>query len=246
MKQTSPRGIESYYEKTASYSLGRPSYSRDAIDFVVDRLQLLSSMHVADIGAGTGILTRALENRFRYVTPVEPNDEMRLALGQIAIKGTAEETNLPNESVDAIFAAQAFHWFNPALARKEFRRVLKESKPVILLWNDRQAPAESGAEQLDIIMKSLRSDYSPCLEANDEAIAQFYERQNVEKREFDNPFQLSKIALVAMVMSRSYAPRKGDAQFGDLLKTLEDLFDHYSSDGLFSLPYKTQVYWGWL
>src|SRR5690348_6041031 len=118
-------GVKSFSSKAVAYAKGRPHYAKEALDFVINQLGLNSSMCVADVGAGTGLLTRELATRFCDVIAVEPNEEMRNALGDSVVDGTAENTGLDDSSVDAVFAAQAFHWFNPFLARIEFQRILK-------------------------------------------------------------------------------------------------------------------------
>lgn len=241
-----PIGVQKFSSKSEAYIKGRPAYSSEGLDFIIRQVGLESSMVVADIGAGTGILTRDLESRFHKVIAIEPNDDMRSVLGPKALKGTAENTGLLNESVDAIFAAQAFHWFEPKMARTEFRRILKSPKPVILLWNERQTPSGSGAAALDSLMQSLRTQIAQALEANESAIQGFFESKVLNKAEFENPTFLDKDELQSMVLSRSYAPRKNEYGYRELIRELDSLFEKHAINGLFSVGYKTQIYWGYI
>ena len=76
---------------------------------------------VADIGAGTGTLTKHFLNQVQRIYAIEPNLELRHflkdALGcfpSVSIMGSsAENTGLRNNSVDLITVAQAIHWFEP-------------------------------------------------------------------------------------------------------------------------------------
>lgn len=239
-------GVSSFSLKTAAYVMGRPAYAEEAIDFALDQLRLNPAMVVADIGAGTGLLTHDLRSRFREVFAIEPNEEMRRALGPSSRNGTAESTGLGDSSVDAVFAAQAFHWFNPSLARSEFQRVLRGSKPVALFWNKRLSPAGSGALELDRIMTSLRSQAPQVLEADETALSQFFGTPSLQKEEFPHSQCLEQDSLTALVLSRSYAPRPGDPRYEPLRKSLEKLFLDNAVGGEFIVPYSTQVYWGWL
>ncbi len=56
----------------------------------------------------------------------------------ISIQGSAEHTFLPSNSFDVVSAGQPFHWFNPIEAKKEFKRILKRSGNVLLVWNRRE------------------------------------------------------------------------------------------------------------
>ena len=108
------------------YERGRPGWPPD----VVDVPRLLSSAKVLDLGAGTGKLTRLLVPAFRRVVAVEPQDAMRRVLEAVcpeaeAHAGNAAEIPLGDASVDAVFVAQAFHWFDNESALAEIARVLR-------------------------------------------------------------------------------------------------------------------------
>ena len=85
---------------------------------------------VLDLAAGTGKLTALLAERFASVVAVEPLPEMRAVLQRNvpevrAVTGTAERIPLDDALVDAVFVADAFHWFDSALAAHEIERVLR-------------------------------------------------------------------------------------------------------------------------
>jgi SAM-dependent methyltransferase len=53
-----------------------------------------------------------------------------------ALEAPAESIPLPDASVDAAFAGQAFHWFDPARALPELHRVIAPGAGgLALLWN---------------------------------------------------------------------------------------------------------------
>ncbi|MCX5977857.1 MAG: class I SAM-dependent methyltransferase [Coprothermobacterota bacterium] len=98
---------------------------------------------VADIGSGTGNVTRHLVGRVARAFAVEPDDAMRTQaerlLGAypsfISIAGAAEETTLLPRSVDLITVGQALHWFDLERAKREFDRILKPGGWLALLWD---------------------------------------------------------------------------------------------------------------
>ena len=112
------------------YERGRPGYPREAIDWVTRELPLDRRSVVVDLAAGTGKLTRDLTRRFDEVIAIEPLAAMREQLARAAptaraLEGSAERIPVPDASADAVFVAQAFHWFDPARALDELARVLR-------------------------------------------------------------------------------------------------------------------------
>jgi SAM-dependent methyltransferase len=124
-------GVAEEYEQT------RPSYP----PALLDALPLDADATVLDLGAGTGKLTRVLAERYRDVTAVEPLANMRAMLervvpGVTALAGSAERIPLDDGSVDGVFAAQAFHWFDKPVALPEIVRVLRPGGVFAIVWNE--------------------------------------------------------------------------------------------------------------
>lgn len=128
----------SFGEEAAAYERGRPSYPPEVIDWLLPS----GARDVLDLGAGTGKLTIRLVERGLGVVAVDPIPEMLEVLsGSLpdvpALLGTAEEIPLPDDSVDSVLVAQAWHWFDPERAVKEVARVLRPGGRLGLVWNTR-------------------------------------------------------------------------------------------------------------
>lgn len=128
----------SFGEEAAAYERGRPSYPPEAIDWLLPR----GAHDVLDLGAGTGKLTVRLVERGLDVVAVDPLPEMLEVLSRSlpdtpALLGSAEEIPLPDDSVDSVLVAQAWHWFDPERAIKEVARVLRPGGRLGLVWNTR-------------------------------------------------------------------------------------------------------------
>jgi SAM-dependent methyltransferase len=122
------------------YELGRPEWPDELLDLVVSELGLETNAIVLDLGAGTGKLTRSLVPRFSQVVAVEPDDAMRAVLEEVvpeaeALAGRGEAIPLGDESVDAVFTAEAFHWFAGDESVAEIARVLRPRGALVILWN---------------------------------------------------------------------------------------------------------------
>ncbi len=128
----------SFGSEAAAYERGRPSYPPEAIDWLLPP----GARDVLDLGAGTGKLTTRLVERGLDVVAVDPIAEMLELLSSAlpdtpALLGTAEQIPLPDNSVDAVLVAQAWHWFDLERAVAEVARVLRPGGRLGLVWNTR-------------------------------------------------------------------------------------------------------------
>ncbi|WP_308799249.1 class I SAM-dependent methyltransferase [Agromyces silvae] len=121
------------------YQASRPGYPVEAVAWLVG-----DAVTVLDLGAGTGKLTEALVALDRDVIAVDPVEEMLEELevrvpGVPRILGVAEEIPLDDDSVDAVVAGQAWHWFQSERALPEIARVLRPGGTLGLVWNSRDS-----------------------------------------------------------------------------------------------------------
>ncbi|MCD2193866.1 class I SAM-dependent methyltransferase [Actinomycetospora endophytica] len=121
-----------------AYDRLRPAPAPGALDQVLPP----GVRRVADLAAGTGLVTRAVLARpgAPAVVAVEPDPRMlaRLATttpGALAVRGVAEAIPLASGSMDAVLASSAWHWFDPPVATAEIARVLRPGGVLGLLWS---------------------------------------------------------------------------------------------------------------
>ncbi|HEY0614807.1 MAG TPA: class I SAM-dependent methyltransferase [Candidatus Elarobacter sp.] len=114
------------------YERGRPGWP----DRVAEVAELPRDAAVLDLAAGTGKLTRVLVRHFARVTAVEPDDALRALIADAeTLAGAAESIPLPDASVDGVFCAEAFHWFDAPRAVAEIARVLRPGGFVVVCFN---------------------------------------------------------------------------------------------------------------
>jgi SAM-dependent methyltransferase len=135
------------------YERGRPGWPAA----VVDVPGLESGCSVLELGAGTGKLTRLLVPAFARVVAVEPAAAMRRLLVECcpeadAHAATAQQIPLADHSVDAIFAAESFHWFHDERALTEISRVLRPSGALVLMWNLPGGPWEPSTAEAERLL----------------------------------------------------------------------------------------------
>src|SRR2546421_1005746 len=135
-----PRAERAFGSEADAYERHRPGWPADGVSWALRHLALGADAEVVDLAAGTGKLTRELIPMVRRVIAVEPSADMRRALAALVpdaevLDGTAEALPLPDASVDAIFAAEAFHWFATREAVREIARVVRPGGGLGLMWN---------------------------------------------------------------------------------------------------------------
>lgn len=237
-----------FSDRATDYVKYRPSYPAAAIEAILAGLGEPSQLTAADIGAGTGISSRLLAERGVRVLAIEPNAEMRQAAApHILVEfrdGTSEATNLPDQSLDLVVCFQSFHWFNPVLTLPEFRRILKPSGRLAVVWNlrDRADALTQGYTQ---IVKSASKSYPA--EKHDRAIEPLLasaDFTDVRSIEFANRQDLDLAGLIGRAQSSSYMPNSGPP-LQKLISDLTELYQAHCGDrGFVSLVYKTIVYLG--
>jgi len=228
----------SFGAEAAAYERGRPSYPPEAIDWLLP-VSGSDVLEVLDLGAGTGKLTTRLVERGLDVVAVDPIPEMLELLSSSlpdtpAMLGTAEEIPLPDDSVDAVLVAQAWHWFDPERAVKEVARVLRPGGRLGLVWNNRD-------ERLGWVKDLggiIGHEVDPFAQAA-ELPAPF---TDVERQQVEWTSYLTPQALIDLVASRSYCITSPERVRTQTLERVRELLATHPAlvnvSGL-ALPYVT-------
>jgi len=240
--------------RAQSYHRFRPGYPEEIITFLKRACKLSPGGPVADFGAGTGIFTRLLLDKGMRVFAVEPNEAMRKTLrreikgaGVIIVDGKAEESNLPDQSICAVCAAQAFHWFEPEQTRREWLRILKPPGMVALIWNERDKHATPFLRGYEALLQKHCPEYAGrrCGYADDEAVRAFFAPQVFHKATFPNRMKLNKEGVFGLLHSSSYVPLPDSAAYIPLRAEAEALFEeHKDAAGEVEFLYRCSLYYG--
>ena len=246
---STPDHAERFTDRADDYAAHRPSYPEACIDAMLRGMGTPGMLAVADVGAGTGIMARLIAVRGPLVVAIEPNGAMREkaeAHERVLMEdGTAEATGLKDGSVDLVVCAQSFHWFDPSAAFAEFRRVLKGTGRLALVWNEVDATTEIGAGYREIL-DGLATDETPRVRygAQEDPFAVTKLFDDVRKAAFPLEMRHSRDGLIGRALSASYAPKAG-AGHEELVSRLGDLHTvHADGAGEVGLPYVTTVWMG--
>ncbi len=243
-----------FSDRVDDYVKYRPSYPEEIINYLEDLNILQGKSIIADVGSGTGILTKLFLDHGNKVYGIEPNTEMRIA-GENFLKefdnfqsiiGSSENTNLPDHSIDLITAGQAYHWFNVEETAKEFKRILKDRNKdnIILIWNTR-TEIKPFNKELEELIKKYSKDYNQVSQTQDKNKAKnIFFNKEFKKKIFPNNQILSFEALLGRLQSASYMIKKNDFKYEQFYDELSKLFHKHEKNGFIILEYETEVFYG--
>jgi SAM-dependent methyltransferase len=238
-----------YSSKAEKYARYRWDYAPQAIQAVFDIARITRASSVADIGAGTGILTRHFAVRAGRVWAVEPNPEMRrlaekalqLHAACLVIDGSAEATTLPDHAVDLIAVAQAIHWFDPEPTRAEFLRILKPGGWLAVLRNygtdDRLGKATDG-----LLTPENGVDFSRVARPPDKKPAGFYYgRDAFQPMTFPFSYRQNWEEFIGAQLTASYVPDEDHPLYTAFESAARRVFEEFSTDGWLEVRGETEL-----
>lgn len=237
-----------FSNKSEDYAKGRPSYPIEILNKLTE-LGIGKNSTIADVGAGTGLLTNMLCRLGGKVFAVEPNPQMINECKKYCSDNTnieyicasAEKTYIKENSIDVITIAQAFHWFDKELCKVEFKRILKENGYVITIWNSLEEDNNFEREYMNIIHQfEIKSTAGNLYFNPDKEKFQFF-GQDFIKIFYDNYQIVTLESLISNALSISYTPSKLDSEYTRFVRQLNNLFIKYQENGKVTFHYKTEI-----
>ena len=242
-----------FSSRVQNYIQFRPGYPVEIIPALQLEIGLKPDDTIADIGSGTGLSSKLFLENGNTVYGVEPNEPMRKAAEGFlneysnfkSIHGSSEATTLPNNSIDLIVCAQAFHWFDRTRTKLEFQRIAANEAHLCLIWNDRN--------ETDIFMQAYEKlimeysiDYTKISHRNisPEIIQDFYTPHTFNKFTFHHEQQFNLEGLIGRIISSSYMPNTSDKNFPQLKNAITHLFNSYKQNETVTFAYNTFLYIG--
>lgn len=242
-----------FASKVADYIASRPGYPDALFDVLGQKSALRHGATVADIGAGTGLLTQGLLTRGYRTIAVEPNPAMRAACdfhcgtfaGYRSMEGCAESIPLDAGSVDLVTAAQAFHWFEVERARAECLRVLAPHGRVALIWNDRVSSDPLHVE-LDRVFAEFGGAKRSALVTHEDRsdVPRFFGGAPVEALSWPHEHRIGEEGLACLAFSRSYMPDRATPDGQAAAVQLRRVFDRFQADAAVTVRYRTILIFG--
>jgi SAM-dependent methyltransferase len=247
--------VNRFSSRVENYAKYRPGYPPGILEILKLACGLTEQSLIADIGAGTGLLSDVFLKNGNSVFGIEPNELMRAKAESLlkdfprftSVAATAENTTLPDRSIDFITAGQAFHWFDRKAAKQEFARILKPDGWVVLIWNARRLNATAFLRDYEALLLRYSRDYPVVRHENiEDGIEGFFEPQPLVSASLDNVQRLDFLSLKGRLCSSSYAPEESDSNFDRMLSDLHDIFSVHNENGIVNFEYDTRIYYGHL
>lgn len=225
------------------YDAARPDYPAEAIDYFVSTFDLGGTTRALDLGAGTGIFTRQVLPFVATVTAVDPSASMRNTLraltpGIEVLEGSDVDIPLESGSVDVVFVAQAFHWFDAPRALAEIHRVLVPHGGLGLIWNERDESVDWVAELSRAMQWDTKQPYVVGTDFTD--IVERGPFGSVERATFAHEQTLSRQGLYNRVLTTSYISAMATSERDALMTNVTRVIDRL--DEPIVLPYVTTAY----
>lgn len=247
-----------FNNKAALYATNRPSYSPHVLEYLQQDLGLSPTALGADIGCGTGQLTKILSGYFDLVYAVEPNDSMMKECQKclydykniLYVCHSAENTKINDNKLDYITVAQAFHLFYNAETLRELKRILKPNGCLIIIYNMKNHSSNLFLKNEEVLLKHCplyRRDFH-ATEFEYDSFRDCFTEDSYQYRYFlnDNTEYLDYDTFINRTLSASYAIQKCNPSFPAFVKDLTGVFADFSVNHRVKMELSTVIYSGCL
>ncbi|WP_066319553.1 class I SAM-dependent methyltransferase [Bacillus sp. FJAT-29814] len=242
-----------------SYARAREDIPTSLMESLLIRNINFEGKKVADIGAGTGALTRKIAMRKGDVVGIEPSPELLERAKALNItknytipyrQGTAESTGLEDFKFDIVTVMRAWHWFDREQAIDEIKRILKPKGTLLVIESGFLTEPTVVQKTFDMLSKYAAGGLKPAgskVEAkrriNGFPVEWFEEWQSsgLELRDFyklEYAVSFTKQAWVDRVESVSWLAGLEEPVRKQALK---DLFQYLQDDEPYVIPHDCNV-----
>ncbi len=243
--------------KAAEYAKYRVDYPERVIAAALQSVGLVRDDVIADLGSGTGMLSRWFLERGNRVFGVEPDDGMRRVAEETlrgfgdsftSVDGTAERTSLGDSSVTVVVAGNAFHYFDARAARAEAERILQPGGRVLIVGHDGASEPNDFMQAYLGFIASVHSIpeawafHAPGRSAR--AMETFFAGSRFHEEDMgDHTFSLTLDGLRGRFLSTSGAPTEGDPRRPAAIAELTEVFRRFEHDGTVTFQLRWRYVW---
>ena len=223
-----------HMNKADSYDIGRPHYPQMFFEYL-DEIGVPRNSAIADIGSGTGKITKMFLERGYKVFALELDKDMVRILRKntngfpqcTIIERAAENTGIPDDSADLMFCGNSYMWFDRSAVIPEFRRIVRSSEHHNIVIAQLGAGDNTYDNEILEINKKIVKPGSTAAPNNSPPFQQGMFRDKV----FDYTVYQDFNEMLHGFLSASYAPSADDDCFELYCGNLKELFERYSFNG---------------
>ncbi|WP_017604833.1 class I SAM-dependent methyltransferase [Nocardiopsis alkaliphila] len=240
-----------------NYRIHRPDYPAQAMEVLREYVHDGATdawphpRLLLDVGAGTGISTRALRSAFGpdpRVVGVEPGHDMRRTAseeeGVEYVDARAEEIPFPDASGALVLAAQAVHWFDRPAFYAEAVRLLLSGGALAVINNDRELVDSAFIDDHETLLERYSPGYDRHYRSYD-LVGELNATEGLSgaiEHTFGWVRELTSEGYLGMAMSSSKmaaaAREIGERRLRAELRTIAD---RHFPDGRVRVPYTTRL-----
>ena len=226
---------DTHVDKAESYDIGRPNYPESFFDYLYKEIGMSDKSVIADIGAGTGKITKKFLERGNKVFAVEPDKNMmkilKTNLSQftncVPLESTAENTGILSNSIDFIFCGNSYMWFNRNDVIPEFQRIIRDCKSQNIIIA-RLGPGDNIYSKEFLEINNRFSKPVSSIQPNNSA---FFANDMFVSETFNYTLHQGFDEFLHGCLSASSSPNIGDNNYEEYCLSLKKLFDKYSTNG---------------
>ncbi|MDC3096458.1 methyltransferase domain-containing protein [Alphaproteobacteria bacterium] len=235
------------YSKRAKTYDERSDYSKKAINELFEKINCNKGKKVADIGAGTGKLTKILLEMSLEVIAIEPNSNM-LEYGKKNTKNfdvtwlqrNAEKMDLNDNSYHAVFFGSSFNVVDTEKALKETHRILKPKGWFVCMWNHRDISNPLQKKIEDTIKLFIPNyKYGKRRQNPENIIINNNLFSNVGFIENNFIERMNKLRIINAWKSHQTLYKQSNGKFDIIIDAISKLLN----DKIYNVPYSTKIWY---
>lgn len=237
--------MTSFESVVDEYDAARPEHPSP----VYDALEPLAGAVVLDVGAGTGIATRALVGRGARVAAIDMGPAMlRRAVqrspGLWAAVADGARLPMPDHTVDLVTFAQSWHWLDPDRRSAEVARVLRPGGRWAAWWSHPFDDHEAWFDEYWSVVEDACPGAHRDQRTTDWGASVDPSSGLVVGERIVVPWvrEVAVDAWITEEASHSYVSSVPRSEREPLLADLRAILDRHFSDGRMSVRYET---WMW-
>jgi len=230
------RTLKNLFGKVSDvYDSARPGYHDKLITDIISISGINKTSSILDVGCGSGKATKLFGQKGYNILGIDISYELiKIAkknsqnFQNISYKFSSfEDLFLPQNTLDLIISAQAWHWLNPNIAYKKAHNLLTKNGFLALFWKVQQYRKLSFLANLrELYIKHCPKYHNPeAVKSAEKEISESKFFYNLEKKEYFIDIEYSKQKYTQMVSTMSWvialSKKDKDVFFSNLSRLLE-------------------------